>query len=259
MPKLMLIIPAYNEEKRIRGTLEAYAGFFSKQGKYDWRILVVLNGCRDSTADEVAAIARDYPQVNMVDFPGAIGKGGAIIEGLKRIEDADLIAFTDADGATPPVSFYTLLDACDTCDIAVGSRWLKDSVVHKAQSTRRKLFSRCFNVLVNGFFLLGMKDTQCGAKAFHRKAIEDCLDGLVLTDMAFDVNLLFLIKKHGGRIREVPTEWTDQAGSTVHLVRTSLSMALSLVRLRWIHSPLKGLRPYFLPAEEYLYRKLRGQ
>lgn len=259
MPKLMLIIPAYNEEKRIRATLEAYAGYFSQQDKYDWRILVVLNGCRDSTAREVATVSEKYPQVTMEDFPGAIGKGGAIIEGLKRVGDAELIAFTDADGATPPASFYTLLDACEHCDIAVGSRWLRESIVHKKQGKRRRFFSRGFNVLVNGFFFLGMKDTQCGAKAFHKEAIEDRLEGLVLTDMAFDVNLLFLIKKSGGVILEVPTEWTDQAGSTVHLVRTSLSMALSLVRLRWIHSPLQGLHPYFLPVEQFIYRKLRGK
>ncbi|WOO42961.1 glycosyltransferase [Rubellicoccus peritrichatus] len=257
MNDLIIIIPAYNEQERIRATLESYAGFFAKQSRYAWSILVVLNNCSDNTRDEVDLVAKKEPRVRFLEFENPIGKGGAIIEGLHSAKNAKLIGFTDADGATPPNSFYELVEATEHYDIAVASRWLPESRILKAQSRKRRIFSRIFNVLVNIFFQLGMKDTQCGAKVFRSEVIKHNLEDLVIADMAFDVNLLFIIHKKGGKIIEIPTTWEDKAGSSVRLTRTSLSMGLSLIRLRWIYSPLRPLRKYFMPIETYIYRKLK--
>jgi dolichyl-phosphate beta-glucosyltransferase len=105
---------------------------------------------------------------------------------------------------------------------------------------------------------MNIRDTQCGAKVIHRAAVEKVHASLCIADMAFDINLLYLLKRSGFTILEVPTEWTDKEGSKVALGRTSLTMLLSVIRLWWIYSPIRGLRPLFTPLENWLYAKLRA-
>ncbi len=105
---------------------------------------------------------------------------------------------------------------------------------------------------------MGITDTQCGAKVMRRAAVEKVHGDLCIADMAFDINLLYLLKRNGCTILEVPTEWTDKEGSKVALGRTSTVMLLSVIRLRWIYSPFKGLRRFFTPLENWLYQKLRA-
>jgi hypothetical protein len=103
-----------------------------------------------------------------------------------------------------------------------------------------------------------IKDTQCGAKVIRRAAVEKVHSSLCIADMAFDINLLYLLKREGFSVLEVPTEWTDMAGSKVVLGRTSFTMLLSVIRLRWIYSPFAPLRKIFRPMENWIYRKLHA-
>jgi glycosyltransferase involved in cell wall biosynthesis len=193
-----------------------------------------------------------------LEFKEPIGKGGALIEGLKLAPLGDLIGYTDADGATPPHAFYDLLKHIGAADCVIGSRWLPDSVIHQAQASRRKLASRVFHFIVQVLFRLNIHDTQCGAKVMKREAVEKIHPYLRIADMAFDINLLVALKRAGFRILEVPTEWTDQAGSKVVLVHSSLTMFLSTVRVRLIYSPFYSwLRP-LRPLEGWIYKKLRA-
>jgi hypothetical protein len=132
-------------------------------------------------------------------------------------------------------------------------------VIHHSQPGKRRFASRLFHLFVEGFFGMGIRDTQCGAKVTRRAAIERIHDRLSLADLAFDVNLLYSLKKAGFTLREVPTEWADQSGSKVVFnLRTSLNMLLSLVRLRLIYSPFyRWLRP-LRPLEVWLYTRLRA-
>jgi hypothetical protein len=116
-----------------------------------------------------------------------------------------------------------------------------------------------FHTIVQLFFRLNIHDTQCGAKVMKREAVEKIHSNLRIADMAFDINLLVSLKRAGYRIREVPTEWTDQAGSKVTLFRSSLTMFLSVLRIRLIYWPLvyKLLRP-LRPLEGWIYKKLRA-
>jgi glycosyltransferase involved in cell wall biosynthesis len=257
-PSLLLLIPAYNEERRIEPVLRDYAQFFGTHYSGKFQIVVVLNGCTDNTLGVVQGVAAEFPVIRALEFKEPIHKGGALIEGLKLSSHADFIGYTDADGATPPHAFLELVRHMDNADCVVGSRWLADSVLHQEQTTLRKFFSRGFHFIVQMLFRLNIHDTQCGAKVMKREVVEKIHPFLRIADMAFDINLLVAIKRAGYRIREVPTEWTDKAGSKVALGRSSFTMLLSVVRIRLIYSPFyKWLRP-LRPLEGWIYKKLRA-
>jgi dolichol-phosphate mannosyltransferase len=260
-PSLLLLIPAYNEEARIGPVLEAYADHFERHHPGPFRLVVVLNGCRDNTLGVVQAAEQRHACISHSVFPGAIGKGGALIEGLKLAPLADLIGYVDADGATPPEAFHDLVRAMDdaSIDCAIASRWLPGAVVHHFQPENRRFASRLFHLFVEIFFQMGILDTQCGAKVMRRHAVETIHDRLTLADLAFDVNLLYSLRKAGFRVREIPTEWSDKSGSKVVFnLRTSLNMLLSLVRLRLIYSPFYRWLGPLRPLETWLYTQLRA-
>ncbi len=257
-PSLLILIPAYNEERRIGPVLREYADYFTKNYDGKFKLVVVLNGCRDNTLGVVQSVEKDYPCVSHLEYSDPIGKGGALIEGLKLAPQCDLVGYVDADGATKPAAFHELVKHCSQADCVIGSRWIKDAVLHQAQNRRRQFASRVFHLIVQLFFQMNIKDTQCGAKVMKREAVQKIYPSLTIADMAFDINLLYSLKRKGYKIVEVPTEWTDMAGSTVRLFRTSLVMLLSVIRLRLIYSPFyKWLAP-LRPLEVWIYTKLRA-
>jgi glycosyltransferase involved in cell wall biosynthesis len=255
-PSLLLLIPAYNEEHRIGPVLRDYAAYFRRNYTGTFQVVVVLNGCVDNTLDVVMETATDYPEISALDFPEPIGKGGALIEGLKLAPTADLVGYIDADGATPPKAFLDLVRYGDQADCVIGSRWMPGSVLHQAQTSKRQFASRVFHWIVELLFWMHLRDTQCGAKVMRRAAVEKVHSALRTADMAFDINLLYSLTCEGFRIKEVPTEWTDKLGSKVVLGKTSLTMFLSVIRLRLVYSPFYRWLRFLRPLEGWVYRKL---
>ncbi|HTG44088.1 MAG TPA: glycosyltransferase [Verrucomicrobiae bacterium] len=252
---LVLLIPAYNEEARIGPVLRSYGEYFRRHYRGRFEIVVVLNGCRDHTLRVVEAAAVDYPEIRALEYANPIGKGGALIEGLKLAGSADLIGYVDADGATAPEAFLDLVRHCQEVDCAIGSRWIPGAVIQQTQSLKRRIFSRCFHLLVEFLFHMHIKDTQCGAKAMRRHAVDAVHSALRIADVAFDINLLYSLKRSGFSIREVPTTWTDQIGTKISLNKGALGILLSVVRLRLVYSPFyRWLRP----LEAWIYQKLRA-
>ena len=258
-PSLLLLIPAYNEERRIEPVLRDYGRYFHDHYQGKFQLVVVLNGCKDNTLGVVQRVAADFPAISALEFPEAIGKGGALIEGLRLAPRADLIGFVDADGATPPHAFHELVKHIGGVDCVIGSRWLPGALLHVEQTSRRQFASRIFHFIVQCLFRMNIRDTQCGAKVMRREAVDKIHCSLRIADMAFDINLLYSLKHAGYRIIEVPTEWTDKIGSKVTLVRTSLVMLLSVVRIRLIYwPPLYNLLRPLRPIEGWIYGKLRA-
>ncbi len=253
---MLLLIPAYNEEQRIEPVLREYAQYFRTHYPGIFQLVVVLNGCRDNTLGVVQRVAAEFPEISADEFPDPIGKGGALIEGLKLAPQADLIGYVDADGATAPAALHELIKQCAHADCAIGSRWVPGAVLHQSQSGRRQFASRVFHMIVQALFWMNIRDTQCGAKVMRRAAVEQIHAALRIADMAFDINLLYALKRAGFSIREVPTEWTDKIGSKVALGKTSLTMLLSVIRLRIIYSPLHPLLRGLRPLEAWIYKKL---
>ena len=257
-PSLLLLIPAYNEERRIEPVLRDYAQFFGTHYSGKFQLVVVLNGCTDNTLGVVQGVAAEFPAVRALEFKEPIGKGGALIAGLKLASLCDLIGYVDADGATPPRAFLELVRHIGGADCVIGSRWLPGAVIHQSQTGNRQFASRVFHKIVQWLFWMNIHDTQCGAKVMKREAVEKIHPFLRIADMAFDINLLVALKRAGFHILEVPTEWTDKAGSKVHLFRSSLTMFLSVLRIRLIYSPFyQWLRP-LRPLEGWIYTKLRA-
>jgi glycosyltransferase involved in cell wall biosynthesis len=257
-PSLLLLIPAYNEEHRIGPVLREYAHYFKAQYRGRFQLIVILNGCRDNTSGVVQSAAAEFPFISAMEFTQPIGKGGALIEGLRLAPLAQVIGYVDADGATPPKAFHDLVKRIGEADCVIGSRWMAGAVLHQEQTRNRQFASRVFHLIVQGLFWMNIRDTQCGAKVVRREAVERIHSSLRIADMAFDINLLYSLKRAGYRVLEVPTEWTDKIGSKVTLGRTSLVMFLSAVRIRLIYSPLyKWLRP-LRPLEGWVYRKLHA-
>jgi glycosyltransferase involved in cell wall biosynthesis len=257
-PSVLLLIPAYNEEKRIRPVLENYVQYVREHYDGHFQIVVVVNGSRDRTVDVVREVGRQYPEVNYVEIPEAVGKGGALIEGLKMADKADLIGFVDADGATGPDSFLGLVRRCKDVDCVVGSRRMPESMIHQFQPSHRQFASKVFHVIVQLLFHMNIKDTQCGAKVMKQEAVQSIHDCLHLADMAFDVNLLYSLKKAGFTMVEAPVDWTDFAGSKVRFFRTSLVMLLSVIRLRIYYSPFYFCLKLVRPLEAWIYKSLRN-
>lgn len=257
--KLAILIPAYNEEDRIGPTLEEYMEYFgAREGV---RVVVVLNGCRDMTSDIVKSYQGKHGNLELVDIPQPVGKGGALIEGMRRCCDYDLISYVDADGATSARALDKLIEQLDEdTDVVIGSRWMRGAVLHQSQTWSRKVASRVFHLIVELLFRMRIVDTQCPAKVARGHVIRRILPQLSVADLAFDVNFLYSAHREGFRIREYATEWTDKDGSTVtrNLVRSSLVMFLSVVRLRLIYSPYYQYLGPFRPLEQWLYFKFGG-
>ena len=251
--KLSIVIPAHNEEHRLPPMLEAYAEYFS--GKYgnEAELIVVPNFCSDHTVEVARSIGLRYPQVNVVEEPKRVGKGGAVMLGAQAA-DGDLVGFVDADGATSPESFDDLVQKISLDGCIIASRWMKGSDMSPQQPLSRRVASRCFNLMVRMLFGLKLTDTLCGAKLFRREVIQPVLRNLGVTNWAFDVDMLFQTKRLGASIREIPTVWHDVAGSKIEIGRSSVNMFVALVRLRMFYSPLRFMIPVLGRLAERLLR-----
>ena len=236
--KLSIVVPAYNETKRIGRMLDAYLAYFLPRYESEVEIIVVVNGSRDDTADIARTYSARHPQVSVIEVKEAIGKGGAVIVGFKHAV-GDLVGFADADGSTPPEAFDDLAVNIDSSGAIIASRWFAESVVEPRQPLKRRIISRIFNFMVRTFFGMDIHDTQCGAKVLSRAAVQRILPHLGITRWAFDVDLLFQVHRAGYAIKEWPTVWHDEAGSQLRIVRASIEMFIAIVRLRLIYSSLR--------------------
>ena len=236
--KLSIIIPAHNEEHRLPPVLEVYAEFFTKKYKDQVELIVVPNFCDDRTAQVAWDLCERYPVIKVLDDPGQVGKGGAVMLGAQDSK-GKLVGFVDADGATTPEAFDDLVENIGSAGCIIASRWMKDSIVERKQPVSRRVASRLFNTLVNVMFGFRVSDTQCGAKLFTQEAMTAILPDLGITRWAFDVDMLFHVRRAGFKIIEIPTVWRDAAGSKVRVIKASTEMIAALTRLRLVYSPFK--------------------
>lgn len=264
MEKLSIIIPAYNEEKRIGQTLEDYGLFFEKlriKKILDYELLVVINNTKDKTEDIVKIYSRHNKNIKYLNFKQG-GKGFAVKEGFKaaiKNEKNTLIGFVDADCSTPPAAFYDLVKNIKNNDGIIASRWLKNSIIKTKQTLLRRFLSRGFNYLVKFLFIMNYNDTQCGAKLFKREVISKITNGLNITQWAFDVNLLYLCKVHKFKIIEFPTTWEDKKDTKLNVTRVPFGMFSGILRLRLMNSPFKFLINGYdrLPNKLKIHRLLK--
>lgn len=243
--KVSIIMPAYNEEKRIGRTLEKYSEFFkNKDTEIDF--LVVINATTDRTEEVVKTVQKKDRRIRYLNLKKG-GKGYAVIEGFKDSlkKDFDLIGFVDADNATPPEAFYDLIANIGNADGILASRYLPGSKLYPPMTFRRTIVGKTFHSLVRILFFMPYKDTQCGAKLFSRRAAALAANKVGMTQWAFDIEMLYEIHRRGMKIKEIPTIWREVEGSKLKVVKTSIQMFLAVIQLRMIKSRYRRiLKPF---------------
>ncbi|MFH1307849.1 MAG: glycosyltransferase [archaeon] len=251
--KISIIIPAYNEEKRIGKTLEDYTKFLKNQ-KINFEILVIINNTTDNTEKIVKEFSKKSKEVMYLNLKKG-GKGFAVIEGFKDAlkRDNNLIGFVDADNATPVKAYFDLVENLKDNDGIIASRWIKKSIIHN-RTLKRDIMSWGFIFVVRSLFLMPFKDTQCGAKLFKREVIKAILPEIKISQWAFDVNLLYAAYKKGFKIKEYPTEWYDIGGGSINGIQTSVRMFLAIIRLRFIYSPFVKFTKILRPLVSVFYK-----
>jgi dolichyl-phosphate beta-glucosyltransferase len=229
-PYVSIIIPAYNEAKRIGKTLETIKKFLSDK-PYSWEIILVDDGSSDFTISTARSKIADS-RLRILKNPRNLGKGASIRNGMMSAKGRYLL-FSDADLSTPIEELDNLLGYCEKgYDVAIGSRALKESQLIVRQPWYREMMGRIFNVFVRLIVVKGIKDTQCGFKMFSRRAGREIFPRQQLKGFAFDVELLLLAQKSGYKIKEVPVKWINSPSTKVSALKDSAKMFLDLIKLR---------------------------
>ncbi len=229
--KLSIIIPAYNEQERISKTIEDYHKFFNKKLKKEFEIIIIPNNCKDNTSKIAEDFSKEYKEIRYKNCPYFIGKGGAILEGFKMAK-GDLIGFVDADNSTKPEEYYKLIVKIEDYDCIIASRYMKSLSIKKERSLVRNIYSKIFNITVRILFNLEFKDTQCGAKILKNKAAKAIIKDIIIKKWAFDIDLLYSLKKRKFKIKEIPIKWSESKGTKLTFW-TPYEMMLSLLKLRF--------------------------
>jgi dolichyl-phosphate beta-glucosyltransferase len=227
-----IVIPAYNESVRIRPTLHALLRHIQEHN-WDAEILVVNDGSTDDTAQIVREFGKAHPQVLLVENPGNRGKGYSVRNGMLHAR-GDICLFTDADLSSPITEAQKLFDAiAQGADIAIGSRWLRTELQTERQPLYRQLFGRIFNLALRIILGLRFADTQCGFKAFRHDAAQRVFPLQKIERWGFDPEILFLARRAGLRVEEVPVIWAHSEGTRLNPFRDGMRMFVEVLRIRW--------------------------
>lgn len=238
--KLIIIIPAYNEQARIEKTVRMYHAFFENhKNSIATELLIVLNGCTDNTYVIVQKLCSELSSVQMLILTAA-GKGLALKAGFADAVEkkSDLIGFVDADMATLPEYFYDLVTHINGYDGIIASRYMPGAHLSPPRPWIKRWGSKIFyEPLAYILFGLSYYDLQCGAKLFTRETVATIVPHLTIEQWACDVELLYWCRKYNFSILEYPTTWTDQAQSKLTF-KGGLRMLTSLFSLRMQTSPI---------------------
>jgi len=229
---LSIIIPAYNEEKRLPKTLSKIDKYLSKQ-RYDYEIVVVSDGSKDRTAEVVRKLESKINGLRVIDNKENHGKGYVVRQGLME-STGEYRLFTDADNSTSIDHVEKLLPYFkEGYAIVIGSRDVKGAVLDPPQSWNRVLVGNIFNLLVQFIVgLWGIWDTQCGFKILSAKAVKDIMPKCLIDKWAFDPEILKIGYKMGYKVKEVPVIWKNDPDSKVKLTGM-IKMGIDLLNIRW--------------------------
>jgi len=231
-PTYSIVIPAYNEAARIGNALQSVVACVRKRG-WHAEIVVVDDGSRDQTAEIVRAFAKDHPEVRLLQNPGNHGKGYSVRNGILH-SFGEVVMFTDADLSSPIEEADGLFAAIAAgADIAIGSRWLESSRQTIRQPFYRQFFGRCFNGVTRFIMGLPYADTQCGFKAITRAAAQTVFQLQTIERWGFDPEILFIARKRGFRVEEVPVSWAHDERTRISYLKDGTRMLQDIAIVRW--------------------------
>jgi dolichyl-phosphate beta-glucosyltransferase len=226
-PFFSIIIPAYNEQNRLPGTLEQIFHFL-KQQSFTWEVIVVENGSTDKTHQVAQQFAKEHK--NMYVLQSAKGKGAAVQHGMLKAK-GDYRFMCDADLSMPVEEIVKFIPPkLQDFDIAIASREAKGAVRYDEPSYRH-LGGRVINLIIQTLILPGLNDTQCGFKCFRAEVAEDIFNRQTLHGWSFDIELLYIARRHGYRIVEIPIHWYHFSDSKVRALRDAFNMIRDIFRI----------------------------
>jgi glycosyltransferase involved in cell wall biosynthesis len=226
-----IIVPAFNESSRIGPGLEKALTFVREQ-HWNVEIIVVNDGSRDDTADIVKRFMLQAPEIRLLENPGNHGKGYSVRNGMLNAR-GDILLYSDADFSSPIYESVKLIGAIEQgADIAFGSRWLLAETQTRRQSLLRQFVGRAYNVVLHVILGLPYRDTQCGFKAFTRRAAEVIFTRQQIEGWGFDPELLFIARKFGLKMSEVAVEWANDDRSKINPIVDGIKMFFELLTIR---------------------------
>lgn len=227
-----IVIPAYNEGARLRATLEKILAHMQIHN-WEAEVLVVNDGSTDDTAAIVQNFAGQNPAVRLIQNPGNRGKGYSVRNGMLQA-NGTIILFSDADLSSPIEEADKLFAAIAAgADIAMGSRWMRVELQTQRQPLYRQLYGRIFNLALRLILGLHYRDTQCGFKAFTQRAAHTVFPLQHIERWGFDPEILYLARKFGLKVQEVPVKWAHRDGTRLNPLRDGMRMFLEILKIRW--------------------------
>ena len=230
-PQYSIIIPSYNEERRLPETLERIATYIRASGR-EMEILVVDDGSTDRTAAVAESFRGKFPALRVISNGVNRGKGYSVRHGMLEAR-CSIVLFTDADLSAPIEEADKLFAALETYDVAIGSRALDRRLISIHQSRFREFAGIIFNTIVRLCLRLSFVDTQCGFKAFRRERCRVIFQQQRIERFGFDPELLYLARHHGLRTVEIPVRWGHSAATKVSMLRDSVQMFIDVFIIRW--------------------------
>jgi dolichyl-phosphate beta-glucosyltransferase len=233
---LSVVIPTFNEEKNIPEALRRISAYLELK-KCAWEALVLNDGSRDRTQDVFLKYVQEHPgqPVRVLRFDPNHGKGFAARQGMLAAKGR-YVLLTDADMSAPIKEVDKLIAAIENgCDVAIGSRAVRAPGCDVRQSFKRWLSGRIFNIFVQSLALPGIYDSQCGFKCFSNEAAKKIFSAQKLNGFAFDVEALFLARRFGYKIAEVPVMWSEGKDSKINLLRDPFLMISDLLKIKRLH------------------------
>jgi len=229
---LSVIIPAYNEEKRLPQTLREINKYLREQN-YESEILVVSDGSTDKTAEITKSLMPEMKNLRLLKFPEKKGKGFGVRQGMLEAK-GDYRIFTDADNSTSIDQVEKMLPYFkEGFDIVIGSRDIKGAVLDPPQPWQRRFTGEVFKLVRKVIVgLWEIQDSQCGFKCFTKKATESIFPKCIIDRFSFDAEVLIIAKKLKYKIKEIPISWKNDLASKVKF-KSMVKMALDLVKIRW--------------------------
>jgi len=230
-PKLSIVIPSFNEEKRLPATLERIANYIRESGRQT-EVIVVDDGSRDATAAVAESFRGKIEDLRVISNGQNRGKGYSVRHGSMESQ-GEIVLFTDADLSAPIEEADKLLAKMDGYDVAIGSRAMNRKLIEVHESKFRELAGIIFNRIVRIILRLPFVDTQCGFKAFRRERCKIIFEQQTIERFGFDPELLYLARHHGLRTAEVAVRWAHSPATKVNMLRDSVQMFLDVVIIRW--------------------------
>jgi dolichyl-phosphate beta-glucosyltransferase len=234
-PELSVVVPAYNESRRLPETLSVVKPYLNALG-ISWELIIVNDGSSDSTMELIRAEEKlDSGHLRGIDLQPNGGKGRAVAAGVAASR-GDLVLISDADFSTPVDELGKLRAAIEAgSDVAIGSRAKRGSKVEISQPAHRVLMGKIFNLIVQVVVLPGFWDTQCGFKLWKGPIAREIFAAMKLDgNVAFDVEVLYRARRRGYRIAEIPVRWYDSIPSRISPLRHSAEALVDIARIRFL-------------------------